>query len=67
MFNQEDRGLSWRVWHQPLRWFHSAGFACEFADVARYRFYEECAKYKIPVTNYEPGELEAELKALRSL
>ena len=29
--------------------------------------YEECAKHKIPVIHYEPGELEAELEALRYL
>ena len=42
----------------------SAGFACEFSGVDRYRFYEECAKHKIPVIHYEAGELEAELEAL---
>ena len=42
----------------------SAGFACEFVGIDRYRFYEECAKHKIPVINYEPGELEAKLKYL---
>lgn len=45
----------------------SAGFACEFSGVDRYRFYEECAKHKIPAIDYEPGELEAELEALRDL
>ncbi|MDQ5767093.1 UPF0175 family protein [Thiothrix subterranea] len=42
----------------------STGFICEVAGVDRYRFYEECAKHKIPVINYEPGELEAKLKYL---
>ena len=41
--------------------------ACEFAGVDRYRFYEECAKRDIPVVNYDPGELEAELEYLRGL
>ena len=45
----------------------SSGRACEFAGIDRYRFYEECAKHKIPVINYEPSELEAELEALRDL
>ncbi|MBO0612718.1 UPF0175 family protein [Thiothrix fructosivorans] len=47
--------------------FHAAGIsaACEFAGIDRYRFYEECAKRDIPVVNYDPGELEAELKTLR--
>ena len=45
----------------------SAGFACEFAGIDRYRFYEECAKRDIPVVNYDPGELEAELEYLRGL
>lgn len=45
----------------------SAGAACEFAEIDRYRFYEECTKYKIPVIHYEVGELEAELEALRNL
>jgi hypothetical protein len=40
-------------------------YTLEFAGVDSYRFYEECAKHKIPVINYEPGELEAELEALR--
>lgn len=45
----------------------SAGFACEFADIDRYRFYEECAKNQITVIHYESGELEAELETLRDL
>ena len=44
----------------------SSGRACEFADIDRYRFYEECAKRDIPVVNYDPGELEAELAYLRN-
>lgn len=38
-----------------------------FAGIDRYRFYEECAKRDIPVVNYDPGELEAELEYLRGL
>lgn len=45
----------------------SSGRACEFAGIDRYCFYEECAKRDIPVVNYDPGELEAELKYLRGL
>ena len=45
----------------------SAGFACEFAEIDRYRFYEECARHQIPVINYDLGELEAELEVLRDL
>ena len=45
----------------------SAGRACEVAGTDRYRFYEECAKRDIPVVNYDPGELEAELEYLRDL
>ena len=45
----------------------SAGFACEFLGIDLYRFYEECAEHKIPVIQYEPGELEIELEALRDL
>jgi predicted HTH domain antitoxin len=44
----------------------SAGGACEFADIDRYTFMEECFKQKIPVIDYEPGELEAELNNLRN-
>lgn len=44
-----------------------AGFACEFADIDRYCFCEECAKNQITVIHYESGELEAELETLRDL
>jgi len=43
----------------------SAGSACEFSGIDRYRFYEECAKHNIPVIDYDPNELESELEALR--
>lgn len=43
----------------------SAGGACEFAGIDRYTFMEECFKQKIPVIDYDPGELEAELADLR--
>lgn len=44
----------------------SAGSACEFADIDRFTFLEECKKQEIPAIKYEPGELEAELNELRN-
>jgi len=44
----------------------SAGGACEFAGIDRYSFMTECHKQKIPIIDYEPGELEAELKDLQN-
>jgi len=43
----------------------SAGAACEFADVDRYAFLEACRRHRIPVANYDPEELEAELAGMR--
>ncbi len=43
----------------------SAGAACEFAAVDRYAFMEACRRYSIPVTDYEPDELDEELRTLR--
>ncbi|WP_281169950.1 UPF0175 family protein [Leucothrix mucor] len=44
----------------------SAGGACEFADIDRYTFMEECFKQKIPVLDYESEELKAELSNLQN-
>lgn len=43
----------------------SVGAACEFADVDRFTFIAECKKHNIPMINYEPGELAAEVAAFR--
>jgi len=42
----------------------SAGAACELAGVDRYTFMAACRRHDIPVVNYPPEELEAELKWL---
>lgn len=42
----------------------SAGAACEFAGVDYFTFIHECGRLKIPMIDYEEGELEAELHAL---
>jgi len=44
----------------------SAGGVCEFAGIDRYYFMKECHKQKIPVIDYEPGDLKAELKDLHN-
>jgi predicted HTH domain antitoxin len=43
----------------------SAGAACELAGVDRWAFAAECARHNIPLINYEPGELQAEVQRLR--
>lgn len=45
----------------------SAGAACEFANVDRFTFINECAKLNIPMIDYEEGELTDELAALRKI
>ncbi len=45
----------------------SAGAASEFAGVDRYAFLDACKQHKIPVIQYEPGELEAELKRMEGV
>ncbi len=40
----------------------SAGAACEFAGIDRYTFLSACNQHKIPVINYEPDELEEEVR-----
>lgn len=43
----------------------SAGAAAEFAGVDRFVFAAECQKHGIPLVDYSPAELEAELDSLR--
>lgn len=42
----------------------SAGAACEPAGVNRWAFADECARHNIPLVDYEPGELEEEVRLL---
>ncbi len=41
----------------------SSGKAAELAGLSRVEFLEACGRYRVPVFNYSPEELEAELKA----
>lgn len=41
----------------------SSGKAAELAGLSRVEFLEMCGRYRVPVFNYPPEELEAELKA----
>lgn len=43
----------------------SAGAAAEFAEIDRYAFAEECRKQRIPLVDYPPEDLCAELQSLR--
>jgi predicted HTH domain antitoxin len=43
----------------------SAGAAAEFAGVDRFTFVLECQRHQIPVVDYDPSDLRAELDALR--
>lgn len=43
----------------------SAGAACEFAGIDRYAFIDACHTHRIPVIDYDAGELEAEFAQLR--
>ena len=43
----------------------SAGAAAEFAGVDRFSFTAECCKHGIPLVDYAPEELHAELESLR--
>lgn len=45
----------------------SAGAACEFAGVDRYTFIDACSYHKISVMNYDPDQLDDELKILEGL
>ena len=42
----------------------SAGAACEMAGIDRFAFYEACRKYKIPVVDFPPEDLDHELRWL---
>lgn len=44
----------------------SSGKAAELARVSLVEFLEICGRYKVPVIQYEPGELERELELLAS-
>ena len=41
----------------------SSGKAAELAGLSRVEFFEMCGRYRVPVFNYPPEELEAELEA----
>ncbi len=43
----------------------SAGAAAEFAGIDRFSFAAECGKHGIPLVDYAPEELQAELESLR--
>lgn len=44
----------------------SAGAACEIAELDRFTFAAECQKHGIPLIDYPPEELRAEVDSLRS-
>jgi predicted HTH domain antitoxin len=41
----------------------SSGKAAELAGLSRVEFFEMCGRYRVPVFNYSPEELETELEA----
>jgi predicted HTH domain antitoxin len=41
----------------------SSGKAAELAGLSRVEFLEACGRYRVPVFNYTPEELEGELRA----
>jgi predicted HTH domain antitoxin len=41
----------------------SSGKAAELAGLSRVDFFEMCGRYRVPIFNYPPGEMEAELQA----
>ncbi|MDQ3814164.1 MAG: UPF0175 family protein [Armatimonadota bacterium] len=41
----------------------SSGKAAELAGLSRVEFLEACGRYRVPVVNYPPHELEAELRS----
>ena len=45
----------------------SAGAASEFAGVDRFTFIAECHKRNIPLVDFSPEELDAELEDLRKI
>jgi predicted HTH domain antitoxin len=40
----------------------SSGKAAELAGLSRVEFFEMCGRYRVPIFNYPPEELEAELQ-----
>ncbi|HKZ85723.1 MAG TPA: UPF0175 family protein [Anaerolineae bacterium] len=40
----------------------SSGKAAELAGLSRVEFFEMCGRYRVPIVNYPPEELEVELK-----
>jgi len=40
----------------------SSGKATEFVGMCRVDFFETCARYRVSIFNYPPGELEAEIR-----
>jgi predicted HTH domain antitoxin len=45
----------------------SAGAASEFAGVDRFTFIAECQQHNIPLVDFAPEELDAELEYLRKI
>lgn len=45
----------------------SAGAASEFAGVDRFTFIAECQKRNIPLVDFAPEELDAELEEIRRI
>jgi predicted HTH domain antitoxin len=41
----------------------SSGKAAELAGLSRAEFLEMCGRYRVPVFNYAPGEIEDELRS----
>ena len=41
----------------------SSGKAAELAGMSRTEFYEMCGRYRVSILNYDPEDLESELKA----
>ncbi len=41
----------------------SSGKAAELAGLSRVEFFEACGRYQVPLFNYPPEELEAELQS----
>jgi predicted HTH domain antitoxin len=41
----------------------SSGKAAELAGLSRVEFFEACGRYHVPIYNYPPGEIEAELRS----
>ena len=41
----------------------SSGKAAELAGMSRVEFFEMCGRYRVSILNYDPEDLESELKA----